>query len=144
MLLTLLWIIVAIVMVGIDLATSAFLFSWIGLGAIAAMFANLLALSFFTQVIIFGIVSLIAIGIGYPWAKKKFKASIRTTPLMEETYIGMIFDSEERIEDTARIKVSGIYWAAVNEGEAIRKGDKFIITGIQGNKFTINKYKGED
>lgn len=144
MLLTLLWIIVAIVMVAIDLATSAFLFSWIGLGAIVAMFANLLALSFLVQVIIFGIVSLIAIGIGYPWAKKKFKASIRTTQLMEETYIGMIFDAEERIESTAGIKISGIYWTVINEGEIIEKGDKFIITGIQGNKFTINKYKGEE
>lgn len=144
MLLTLLWIIVAIVMVAIDLATSAFLFSWIGLGAIVAMFANLLALSFLVQVIIFGIVSLIAIGIGYPWAKKKFKASIRTTPLMEETYIGMIFDAEERIESTAGIKISGIYWTVINEGEIIEKGDKFIITGIQGNKFTISKYKEEE
>lgn len=144
MLLTWLWIIVAIAMVGIDLATSAFLFSWVGLGAVVAMFANLFELSFLVQVIIFGVVSLIAIGIGYPWAKKKFKASIRTTPLMEETYIGMIFDAEEKIEETAQIKVSGIYWVAINEGEVIEKGDKFIITGIQGNKFTINKYKGED
>ncbi|MGG7076937.1 NfeD family protein [Clostridium sardiniense] len=144
MLLTCLWIIVAIAMVGIDLATSAFLFSWIGLGALVAMFANLFELSFLVQVILFGAVSLIAIGIGYPWAKKKFKASIRTTPLMEETYIGMIFDSGEKIEEAAQIKVSGIYWAAINEGEIIEKGDKFIITGIQGNKFTINKYKGED
>lgn len=144
MLLTWLWIIVAIAMVGIDLATSAFLFSWIGLGAVVAMFANLFKLSFLVQVILFGVVSLIAIGIGYPWAKKKFKASIRTTPLMEETYIGMIFDSGEKIEEAAQIKVSGIYWAAINEGEIIEKGDKFIITGIQGNKFTINKYKGED
>lgn len=144
MLLTWLWIIVAIAMVGIDLATSAFLFSWIGLGAVVAMIANLFALSFFAQVIIFGVVSLIAIGIGYPWAKKKFKTSIRTTPLMEETYIGMIFDAEQKIEETAQIKVSGIYWAVINEGEVIGKGDKFIITGIQGNKFTINKYKEED
>lgn len=141
MLLTVFWIIVAIIMICIDLVTSAFLFCWIGLGAIVAAFLNLFDLSFFVQVIIFGIVSLILIGIGYPLVKKKFKTNIKSVPLMEESYVGMIFDAEERIENTAQIKISGIYWVVINEGETIEKGDKFIIKGIQGNKFIINKYK---
>lgn len=141
MLLTVFWIIVAIVMIVIDLATSAFLFCWIGLAAIISMILNLFSLSFITQVIVFGIISLILILVGYPLVKKKFKTNINSLPLMEENYVGMIFEAEERIENTAQIKISGIYWVVVNEGEVIEKGDKFIIKDIRGNKFIINKYK---
>ena len=141
MLLTIFWIIVAIVMIVLDLATSAFLFCWIGFAAIISAILNLFSLSFFIQVVIFGVVSLILILVGYPLVKKKFKTNINSLPLMEENYIGMIFEAEEKIESTAQIKVSGIYWVVVNEGEVIEKGDKFIIKGIQGNRFIINKYK---
>ena len=143
MALTIFWIIIAIIMVGIDLATSAFLFSWIGLGAIVAMFANLFSISFLAQIIIFGIVSVIAIGIGYPWAKKKFKVCLTKNQTMEETYIGMKFEAEKDIAETDMIKVGGVYWSAINEGNEIKKGEKFIITGIEGNKFKIKGFKEE-
>lgn len=139
--LILVWIGIAIAMVIIDLATSAFLFSWIGLGAIAAVLCDLLNFSLLVQIIVFAVVSLIAIGIGYPWAKKKFKTDIKTTPLMEETYIGLILDSEKIIKETGLVKVGGVYWTVINEGEEIKKGDQFIITGIEGTKLMIKKYK---
>lgn len=141
MYLMLVWIGIAIAMVIIDLVTSAFLFSWIGLGAIAAVIFNLLKFSLLAQIITFAVVSLIAIGVGYPWAKKKFKTDIKTIPLMEETYIGMILDSEKNIKETALVKVRGSYWTVINEGEEIKKGDKFIITGIEGTQLMIKKYK---
>ena len=107
------------------------------------MIANLVGASFVIQVIIAGIVSIIAIAIGVPFARKKFKTDIKSKPLMEETYIGRIFNCEENIKAEGRLKVSGIYWAVVNEGEEILKGDKLIITGIVGSKLKIKKYKGE-
>ncbi|WP_024614448.1 NfeD family protein [Clostridium sp. Ade.TY] len=143
MALTIFWIIIAVAMVGIDLATSAFLFSWIGLGAITAMFLNIFGISFLIQIIMFGVVSVIAIGIGYPWAKKKFKVSLTRTQTMEESYIGMKFEAEKNIAETAMIKVGGVYWSAINEGKEIKKGEKFIITGIEGNKFKIKGFKEE-
>ena len=39
--------------------------------------------------------------------------------------------------EKSEIKVSGIYWTAINKGPKINKGDKFIITGIEGNKLII-------
>ena len=74
----------------------------------------------------------------------KFKTDIKSKPLMEETYIGRIFDCDENIKEEGRLKVSGIYWAVVNEGEEILRGDKLIITGIVGSKLKIKKYKGEE
>lgn len=141
MLLTLLWIAIGAFLVFIDLSTSAFLFSWMAIGAIASMISNLFGVTFLTQVVIFGIVSLIAISIGYPISRKKFKTDIKQTLLMEENYIGMVFDAKENIKEKARIMVSGVYWTGINTGEEIKLGEKFIIKGLEGNKLLIEKYR---
>ena len=62
---------------------------------------------------------------------------------MEESYVGKVFEAEEEIKDSARIKVGGIYWTAVNKSEKILIGQKFQIVGIDGNKLII-KSLGEE
>lgn len=141
--LLILWVVIAVVVVGIDILTSAFLFCWFGIGAIAAIICNLLDLNFTVQFITFTIVSLIAISIGYPWTKKVVKKSIKHTPLMEETYIGKILTAENDIENTGIIKVGGNFWTAHNVGGKILKGQKFQITGIEGTKLVIKSMREE-
>lgn len=134
-----LWIIIAAVAILIDIATSSFLFVWFTVGAIAAMIAEMLGVSFGVQVIIFLVVNLITVSLGYPWAKKKFKTSVKRTPLMEETYIGRVMKAEENIGQRAKVKVDGIYWTVQNSGEEIKAGDNFKIIGIEGIKLIIEK-----
>lgn len=137
------WIIIAAIAIGIDIITSNFLFAWFTVGAIAAMIADLIGVPFGYQIIIFLILSLITISIGYPWAKKKFKKDVKRIPLMEETYIGRLMKAEEDIVDRARIKVDGVYWTVQNTGEKIKAGDSFKIIGIEGIKLIIKK-EGEN
>lgn len=137
------WLIVSIAAILIDIFTSAFLFVWFALGGIVAIISDLMGYGILVQVALFGVVSLISIAIGYPWAKKKFKNSIKRTPLMEETYIGKQFIAEEDIEKQTRIKVEGIYWTGYNKGKLIKKGDRFKITGIDGNKLIIESLEEE-
>ncbi len=91
----------------------------------------------------FGISSIIAISIGYPWSRKKFKNTVNRTKLMEEEYIGKTFIASEDIEDRYRFKVSGIYWTGENKGEKILKGQKFQVVGIEGNKLVIEGIREE-
>ena len=133
------WIIIAAIAIAIDIATSNFLFVWFTAGAIAAMIADFLGVSFGYQITIFLVVNLITISIGYPWAKKKFKKSVKRTPLMEETYIGRVMKAEEDITERAKVKVDGIYWTMQNTGEEIKAGDNFKIIGIEGIKLIIKK-----
>lgn len=134
-----LWIIIAAVAIIIDIATSNFLFAWFTIGAIAAMIADFFGISFGVQVIIFLVINLITVSLGYPWAKKKFKKSVKRTPLMEETYIGRIMKAEEDIIEKARVKVDGIYWTVLNTGDEIKAGENFKIIGIEGIKLIIKK-----
>lgn len=139
------WIAVAIAVIAVDLFTSAFMFVWMSIGALCAIASSMIGASFEVQILVFAIVSLIAISIGYPWAKKNLKKTIKKTPLMEETYIGRVFTAEEDSapNSTIRIKVGGIYWAAENKGKTILSGNKFKVVGIEGNKLAIKLIEGE-
>ena len=133
------WIIVAAVVIAIDMVTSNFLFAWFAVGALVAMIADLLGVTFGVQVVLFLVVNLITVSVGYPWAKRKFKEGVKRTPLMEENYIGRVMKAEEDIVDRAKIKVDGIYWTVQNLGEVIKKDESFKITGIEGIKLIIKK-----
>lgn len=133
------WIIVAAVVIAIDMVTSNFLFAWFAVGAFVAMIADLLGVTFGVQVVLFLVVNLITVSVGYLWAKRKFKEGVKRTPLMEENYIGRVMKAEEDIVDRAKIKVDGIYWTVQNLGEVIKKDESFKITGIEGIKLIIKK-----
>ncbi|AAK79027.1 membrane protein implicated in regulation of membrane protease activity [Clostridium acetobutylicum] len=137
------WIIIAIFMVVIDFGTSGFLFVWFSAGAVVAIIAGLLGAPITVQIVLFAIISIALLSVGYPLSKKLLNRTVRKTPLMEEKYIGREVKAEADMEvGNSKLKVDGIYWTVKNVGEAIKKGDCFIITGIQGNKLLIRK-KGE-
>ena len=129
------WILVAIAVIAIDIVTSSFIFMWFSLGAIVAIILSLLGISVAWQIIAFLVVGIATVSIGYPWAKKKFKADVNHVPTMEQTYIGKEMIADEDMEEKSKIKVSGIYWTAYNKG--IKKGEKYTITGIEGNKLIV-------
>lgn len=136
---TVFWLVVAICSIVVDVMTSSFFFVLFSIGAVVAAICGTLGVPFIIQVIIFAVVSIISLILGYPVLKKKYKNMQKRTPFREETYIGKIMISEKEIFDKAQIKINGEYWTVVNEGEVIHVGDKFEITGIEGIKLKIKK-----
>lgn len=133
------WLIIAVCAVAIDVLTSNFCFMLFAIGAIVAAICGTLGVPLMIQVLIFAVVNIAALAIGYPWLKKKFNVKVKSAPLMEETYIGRVMKCEKDIEDKGQIKVNGEYWTVINEGDTINQGEKFIITGIEGIKLKIKK-----
>lgn len=134
-----LWLLIAIGVFLLDVLSSSFFFVLFSIGAIIAAICAVIGLAFIVQIIIFAIVSIVSLIIGYPILKKKYKNLSKRTPLMEEEYIGKKMKAEEDIDYKAQIKVGGEYWTAINEDEIIHSGDEFIITGIDGIKLKIKK-----
>ena len=132
------WILVAVFLIAIDVITSSFIFMWLSLGAIFAIILSLFEVTVVWQIIAFLIVGVATVSIGYPWAKKKFKADVNHVPTMEQTYIGRTMIAEEDMGKNSKIKVSGIYWTAYNKGRVIKKGEEYTITGIEGNKLIVS------
>lgn len=131
------WILVAIAVIAIDIITSSFVFMWFSLGAFVAIILSLIGISVAWQIVAFLVIGVATVSIGYPWAKKKFKADVNHVPTMEQTYIGKEMIANEDMEEKSKIKVSGIYWTAYNKGKIIKKGERYIITGIEGNKLIV-------
>lgn len=137
------WLIVAIAVFAIDVLTSNFCFVLLSIGGIAAAIASALGVSVIVQVIIFAVVGIISLAVGYPILKEKFKKTYKRTPLMEEGYIGRVMRAESDIKDKAQIKVNGDYWTVINKKGLIHAGEKFEITGIEGIKLEIEKVEEE-
>lgn len=133
------WLVIAACAFAIDILTSNFCFMLFSIGAIAAAICGALGIPFMIQIIVFAIISIISLAIGYPLLKKKYKVMHQSIPLMEETYIGKVMKSEKEIVNKAQVKVGGEYWTVVNEEDVIHEGDKFVITGIEGIKLKIKK-----
>ncbi|WP_300379906.1 NfeD family protein [Clostridium sp.] len=134
-----LWLSIAAGVILLDILTSNFLFAWFAVGSFAAMLADGLGLAIGIQTIIFLLVNLITISIGYPIVRKKYKAGAKKVPLMEENYIGKVFTAKEDIERNGRMRLDGIYWGIINYEEKIKKGEKFKIISIEGIKLVIRK-----
>ena len=134
-----LWLAIAASVILLDILTSNFLFVWFAVGAFAAMIADRFGLAIGMQIVIFLLINLITVSIGYPIVRKKYKVGAKRVPLMEEKYIGRSFIAEENIERHGRVRIDGIYWGVINNGERINKGEKYKIISIEGIKLVIIK-----
>lgn len=134
-----LWIIISVLALLVDIATSAFLFVWFTVGGIAAIIALIFNYSFTMQLIVFIAFTGISMGIGYPMVRKSLRRTVAKTSTMEEGYINREITVDEDFIDTARVKIDGIYWTVKNSGEPVKKGDKVVISGIEGNKLIVKK-----
>lgn len=131
------WVIVAVALIILDLITSSFIFMWFSIGALIDIALSAFNVPFIYQVAVFFVVGIVMVIIGYPWVKRRIKATTNEFKTMEETYIGRVIVAESDIENTTRIKIGGIYWTACNVGCPIKQGESFVITGIDGNKLQI-------
>lgn len=138
--LLILWIIISVMALLVDIITSAFLFVWFTVGGIAAIIALIFNYSFTVQLIVFIAFTAISMGIGYPIVRKSLRRTVAKTSTMEESYLNREIDVDEDFIEKAMVKIDGIYWTIKNSGEPIKKGDKVVIIGIEGNKLIVKKY----
>lgn len=136
-----LWIAIGVIALVADVITSTFLFVWFTIGSIAAIIAQILGHPLSVQIIAFTSVSALFMAVGYPLVKQTIKKTVKKTETMEEGYIGRTFIVDDDVLDRAMIKFDGIYWTVKNEGDEIKKGDTVEITGIEGNKLIIKKFR---
>lgn len=134
-----LWLVIGSVCLLIDIITSAFLFVWFTIGAIAAIVTKVLGYSFTVQVITFVAISAILMVIGYPIAKKTIKKSVTPTPTREQTYLGKELVVDEDLINSGSLKLDGVLWSVKNEGEMVKKGDHVKIIATEGTKIIIKK-----
>lgn len=136
-----LWIIVLIGAVIAEIMTvSALISIWFAVGAVAALLAMQLGLSFMWQVIVFFVVSLLFVLTCRPLAKKYLRGNIVATNA--DRVIGLHTNLLETItsEQWGTVKLQGAQWHAVSlDGETIEKDSLVEVLAIEGSKVIVKK-----
>lgn len=134
------WFGLLIFVIVVDITTSSFTFSWLGLGFIPAFIAGYFV-DFTTQIWIALILGTIAIIFGLKVSKKYININLPTEKPLVGKYEDREFVSEVKLESNreCRIKVNEVYWTARNIGENINIGDTFKVLKIENNKLIIKK-----
>lgn len=134
------WIVISAAALLIDIITSSFLFVWFTIGGLCAIVAFCLGASTLWQVVIFFLVSAVLMITCYPFVRKLIKKTVKKLPTQEESLVGREYILSDDVVDRKIEKIDGIYWTLKNTGAPLKKGDKVIFTGIEGNKILIKKF----
>lgn len=136
------WIWIAVIAVAVIAeAVSAQLLSiWFALGGIAALIASFLTDSVAVQIIVFAAVSIAAIALIFPAARKSLKKS--TVKTNADRYIGkkaIVIEDISNINAVGQVKVDNQLWSARSDsGEEIPADTVVTVLRIEGVKLIVS------
>ena len=135
------WVAVTILAVLVEAETSRMVSIWFVFGALAALIAGLIGANFLIQVIVFAIVTMIALVLTRPLVKN---ASLFKK---EETNAGRYVGKEgivtvriNNLENEGQVSVLGSSWSARSwDGTPIEENERVVIEKIEGVKLIVSK-----
>ena len=136
-----LWLIAAIVLALAELASVQLVSIWFALGAVVAMLASLLHISFYAQLAVFVVVSAAALAVTRPLVKKTLDVKKTRTNLDRAVgQSGIVETAVDNRLETGRILVDGMSWAARSEsGEPIEPGTTVEVVRMEGVKLIVRR-----
>ena len=133
------WIILLVLAVIIEIATTDLTSIWFAAGALVALILNLFVQDelIWLQIMLFAIVSIAAMIIIKPIIKRKFSSETVETNVNALIGKTVIVVSTIAMYNPGLIKAEGIEWTAVTEDETFEPGDLVEIVSITGNKMLV-------
>ncbi len=135
------WLIVFVVMLVIEAATTALATVWFAAGALVAMIMDLCGAPHNLQIIVMAAVSVVTFLICMIWIRPKLeslrRANVQRTNA--DRLIGMegvVIVPVNPVEGKGQVKVEGQVWSAKSEG-AIEEGTTVKIRAIEGVKLIV-------
>ncbi len=135
---TIIWFIVFTVLLIIELATVNLVTIWFAIGAVASIITTFFTSSVWIQMIVFVIVSLLALLATKP-LMKRFK-HFDVVPTNSDRVIGKVGEVTKSIEKNqyGEVKVYGNTWTATSD-KPIREGTRVKVLSIDGVKLVVEK-----
>ncbi|MCF0137240.1 MAG: NfeD family protein [Oscillospiraceae bacterium] len=135
------WIIAAVAFLIIEGATVGLASVWFAVGALAAMLCSMLGAKLWLQITVFIIVSVAALILTRPLAKKYINGKV--IPTNADALIGRECRVTERIDNisgTGAVYVGGKTWTARSADDSIIEiGELVTALRIEGVKLIVNK-----
>lgn len=135
------WLAIFVIAVIVEAVTQEFVSIWFAVGALVALVSSF-ALEIWAQILIFSVVSLLALALTRPLVKKMTERAIRHTNVDEFVGKRVKLDKEVTKYNAGEIKVNGIVYSAVlmeDVEEAIEEGSIVEVVTLRGNKIVVKK-----
>ncbi len=133
------WIALSVVLVVIEAITPQLVTIWIAAGSLVAMISKILGADVWLQWVVFIAVSVIALFITRPIAKKFAARHIQ--PTNADRYIGktaVVTEAIDNVEAKGQVKVDGSVWSARStDGTVFDVGQTVTIEKIDGVKLIV-------
>ena len=133
------WIILAAVLVVIEGSTVQLVCIWFAIGSLFAMFAAMLGLQLWAQLLIFLVSSVAVLIVGRPFLAKKL--SVRRESTNADRVIGqqgLVLETIDNLRQMGRVSANGLDWTARSEnGEVIPEGARVRVLRIDGVKLIV-------
>ena len=137
---TVVWLIAMIVLLVVEGLVPGLISIWFALGALAALVSALLHAPLWLQIVWFLAVSIAALALTRPLAKKYINA--RTQPTNADMMIGkecVVRESIDNVLGTGAVSVDGKVWTARTESDETKaqEGSRAVVVRIEGVKLIV-------
>lgn len=134
------WAAVIAIAVVVEILSAQLLSIWFALGGIAALITSCLTDSIAVQVIVFAVVSAIALALIFPLVRKSLKKAHISTNA--DRYIGktaIVTEDISNIDAKGQVKVDNQIWSARSDTEEeLPAGTKVKVLRIEGVKLIVS------
>lgn len=139
MTITTLWLIVMVLFLVVEAATVGLVCIWFAVGALAALIGALLGADIWLQIVLFLVVSAVALYFTRPLVKKYVNSKVE--PTNADMVIGKecrVTETVDNIAGTGAVYVDGKTWTARSESdEVIPEGTLVTAKSIDGVKLIV-------
>lgn len=127
------WLIIALACVVIECFTVDFSFLMIAGGALAGALMTLVTPALWLQVVVFGVISVLLLGLVRPWVKEHFNVGQSATGSVQ-AQIGRQARTLTTVdEESGRVSIGGDVWSARSaSGTIIPEGSTVVVADIDG------------
>lgn len=132
------WLAFAAVLLIVEILAPMTFFLWMSIAAVVVGLTMLVAdISWEIQVLIFSVISVVAIVVSRIYLKKHpIETDDSTLNRRGEQYIGKTYTLENAIQNgVGKVRVGDSLWRV--EGEDLEAGQKVTVTGVDGNSFIV-------
>ena len=135
------WIGLIVVTAAVEAATVQLVTDWVAVGGVAGLIAYAAGLEIWLQILIFALVSAVALAVTRPLVKKFTNG--RKMPTNADRYIGEKAVVTEKIENDlskGAVKIGGLEWTARSvDSETAEVGEQVTVEAIEGAKLIVRK-----
>ena len=144
---TLVWLLILILLVGVEIATMGLTTIWFAGGALVATIIAAIGAPVYIQIVLFFVVSIVLLVFTRPIALRYFnKERIKTNAESLVGRLAMVTEEINNLKSTGQVAINGQEWMArANLEELIlAPGSVVTIVAISGVKLIVEEKKGEN